>query len=206
MVSSFIQLLRKRYQDELDEDANEFINYALEGVDRMRGLINDLLRLSRVETRGKSFEKVNMNSILKNVLTDLSPSITEKNATITKDPLPEIVADRTQMRKVLQNLISNALKFHGESPPNIHISGESKENKWVFSVKDNGIGIDPQYFDRIFKIFQRLHTRDEYEGTGIGLAVCKKIIQRHNGEIWVKSEKNKGSTFYFSIPKKLKNS
>ena len=205
-VSNFIQLLQKRYQDKLDKDANEFINYAVNGVNRMRDLINDLLLLSRIKTRGKPFEEVDMNVVLNNVMSDLRNSIKEKNATITNDPLPEIIADRTQMRTILQNLISNALKFHGETPPRVHISGETKEKEWIFSVKDNGIGIDPQYFDRIFEIFQRLHTREEYDGTGIGLALCKKIIQRHKGKIWVESEENKGSTFYFSIPKSLKHS
>jgi PAS domain S-box-containing protein len=206
MVTSFVQLLQKRYQDKLDEEANEFINYAVEGAQRMKELIDDLLLLSRVETRGKLFQKVNMNQVLDNVLTDLTYSIKETNATITNDPLPEIIADRTQMRTILQNLISNSLKFHGKNPPKIHISGETREKNWIFWVKDNGIGIDQSDFNRIFKIFQRLHTREEFEGTGIGLALCKKIIQRHDGEIWVESEENKGSIFYFSIPKSLKNS
>jgi len=142
-----------------------------------------------------------MNIILENVLANIQQSTIEAKAEITKDPLPVIIADGSQMTQILQNLISNAIKFRGKSSISIHISGENKPDKWVFSVKDNGIGIDPKHFERIFIIFQRLHKKDEYEGTGIGLAVCKRIIHRHGGKIWVESEPGKGSTFYFTILK-----
>jgi PAS domain S-box-containing protein len=201
MVASFTQLLQKRYQDKLDQDANDFINFAVDGATRMQGLINDLLIVSRVGTRGKPFKATDMNVILQDVLNNVSRSIKETNATITNDPLQIIIADDTQMIQLFQNLISNAIKFSGEESPRIHVSGEVKENEWVFSVSDNGIGIDSKYFDRIFIIFQRLHKKEEYGGTGIGLSVCKKIVQRHGGKIWVESELGKGSTFYFSIPR-----
>ncbi len=206
MVASFTQLLQRRYKDKLDNDANDFINYAADGAIRMQGLINDLLLYSRVGTRGKPFKATDMNVILESVKIDLSTLITESNAEVTCDPLPVIIADDSQMTQLFQNLISNAIKFNTSEIPMVHITGEVKENSWEFSVKDNGIGIDSQYFDRIFIIFQRLHKKDEYGGTGIGLAVCKKIVQRHGGKIWVESEKDKGSTFYFSIPKKKFNS
>jgi len=201
MVASFTQLLERRYKDKLDDDANDFINFIVDGTSRMQGLINDLLVFSRVRTRGIDFNATDMNIVLENVLINIRQSIKETNATITNDPLPVIIADDSQMMQLFQNLISNALKFHGEEEPHIHISGEVKEEKWIFSVRDNGIGIDSKNFDRIFIIFQRLHKKDEYSGTGIGLSVCKKIIQRHRGKIWVESELGKGSTFYFSIPK-----
>ena len=202
MVASFTQLLQKRYQDKLDDEANEFINFAVDGATRMQGLINDLLTFSRVGTKGISFSPTDMNIILEDVLANIQQSTIEADAEITYDPLPVIIADGSQMTQILQNLMSNAIKFRGKSPIHIHVSGENKSDKWVFSIRDNGIGIEPKNFERIFVIFQRLHKRDEYEGTGIGLAVCKKIIQRHGGKIWVKSELGKGSTFYFSIPKK----
>jgi len=202
MVASFTQLLERRYKDKLDNDANDFINYIVDGTTRMQGLINDLLVFSRVGTRGVDFNATDMNIVLETVLINIRQSIKETNATITNDPLPVIVADDSQMMQLIQNLIFNALKFHGEEESHIHVSGEVKEEEWIFSVRDNGIGIDSNNFDRIFVIFQRLHKKDEYSGTGIGLAVCKKIIQRHRGKIWVESELGKGSTFYFSIPKR----
>ncbi len=201
MVASFTQLLEQRYKDKIDDDANDFINYIVDGTTRMQGLINDLLVFSRVGTRGVEFNPTDMNIVLENALINIRQSIIETNATITNEPLPVIIADDSQMIQLFQNVISNALKFHGEEEPHIHISGEAKEEEWIFSVRDNGIGIDSNNFDRIFVIFQRLHTKDEYGGAGIGLAVCKKIIQRHRGKIWVESELGKGSTFYFSIPK-----
>jgi light-regulated signal transduction histidine kinase (bacteriophytochrome) len=202
MVASFTQLLQNRYQDKLDDDANDFINYAVDGATRMQNLISDLLIFSRVGTRGKPFKTTDMNIILENVLANIQLSTIEADAEITYDPLPAIIADGSQMAQILQNLISNAIKFRAKSPIHIHVSGENKPDKWVFSIRDNGIGIEPKNFEFIFVIFQRLHKRDEYEGTGIGLAICKKIIQRHNGKIWVESELGKGSTFYFTIPKK----
>jgi len=203
MVSSFTQLLQKRYQDKLDEEANEFIDYAVNGAKRMQHLINDLLTFSRVGTRGKPFELTDMNKILENVLRNLNFKIKENNVEINYDVLPTIKVDKSQMNRVFQNLISNAIKFRREDvPPKIDISFEETDTEWIFSIKDNGIGVDPQFFDKIFVIFQRLHKRGEYEGTGIGLAVCKKIIERHGGDIWVESENQDGSTFFFSLPKK----
>ena len=202
MVASFTQLLQSRYQDKLDDEANEFINFAVDGASRMQGLINDLLTFSRIGTKGISFSPTDMNIVLEEVLANIRQSTIEANAEITNDPLPVIIADGLQMAQILQNLISNAIKFRGKSPIQIHVSGESKPDKWVFFVRDNGIGIEPKYYKHIFIVFQRLHKREEYEGTGIGLAVCKKIIQRHGGKIWVESELGKGSTFYFTIPKK----
>jgi len=201
MVASFTQLLQTRYQDKLDDDANDFINYAVDGANRMQSLIKDLLIFSRVGTRGKPFKATDMNVILQDVLENIMQSTKETDATITNDPLPVVIADNSQMIQLLQNLISNTIKFHGDEPPRIHVSGEVKVNEWIFSVKDNGIGIDSKYFEKIFVIFQRLHKKEKYQGTGIGLAVCKKIVQRHGGKMWVESELGKGSTFYFTINK-----
>ena len=202
MVASFTQLLQNRYQDKLDEDANDFINYAVDGATRMQNLISDLLIFSRVGTRGKPFKNTDMNAVLEGVITTFRQIIKETNVTLTHNPLPMIFADESQMIQLLQNLISNAIKFHKEEEsPVVHISAKLQKNQWIFSVRDNGIGINSQYFDRIFIIFQRLHKKDEFDGTGIGLAICKKIIERHKGKIWVESELGKGSTFYFSIPK-----
>lgn len=202
MVASFTQLLQDRYKDKLDEDANDFINYAVDGATRMQNLITDLLIFSRVGSRGKPFKKVDMNGILGVVQTNLMRHIKETDSVITNDLLPVIEADETQMIQLFQNLISNAIKFRSDENPLIHVSGEIQKSKWIFTIRDNGIGIDNQFFDRIFVIFQRLHRKSDYGGTGIGLAVCKKIVQRHGGKIWVDSELGKGSTFHFSIKKK----
>jgi len=203
MVASFVQLLAERYKGKLDTDADEFIGYAVEGANRLQNMINDLLEYSRVESRGKPFESTDCEAVLEQVLMNLKFSIEESGATITRDPLPKLYADTSQLMQLFQNLISNALKFRGKDLPAIRISAESKENEYVFSVRDNGIGIDPQYKDRIFIIFQCLHGR-EYPGTGIGLAVCKRIVERHGGRIWVESESGKGSTFFFTIPREVK--
>jgi len=205
MVASFTQLLQNRYQDKLDDDANDFINYAVDGATRMQNLISDLLIFSRVGTRGKPFRTTDMNVVLEAVMDDFRYLINETNTTLTYDPLPVIIADESQMIQLCQNLISNAIKFRSEELPHIHVSGEVKDEEWVFSVRDNGIGMDSKYFNRIFIIFQHLHKKNEYNGTGIGLPICKKIIQRHGGKIWVESELGKGSTFYFSIPNKEVN-
>ncbi|TXT67642.1 MAG: putative Sensory transduction histidine kinase [Promethearchaeota archaeon] len=205
MVASFTQLLQKRYSDKLDTDANEFIEFAVDGARRMQALINDLLILSRVGTRGKPFRKTDMNIILNHVKSNLYNLIKKSKTNINSGPLPVIIADENQMIQLLQNLISNAIKFKRDEPPQIYLHGETLDDKWVFSVKDNGIGIDPKYFEKIFIIFQRLHKKDDYGGTGIGLALCKKIVQRHHGKIWVESKKDEGSIFYFSIPKNEKN-
>lgn len=200
MVASYTQLLARRYQGKLDQDANDFIGYAVDGANRMQRLINDLLAFSRVGTRGKPFEPTDCNAVLKDVLDNLQMSIEESGATITCDDLPTVAADESQLSQLFQNLIVNSIKFRSEQAPNIHISAQRRENDWQFSVRDNGIGIAPEYFDRIFVIFQRLHARGEYPGTGIGLAVCKRIVERHNGHIWVESEPGQGATFNFTLP------
>jgi len=200
MVSSYTQLLERRYKDKLDADAKEFIAYAVDGANRMQRLIQDLLVYSRVSSRGKPLTPTDCNAVLGTVRINLSVAIEENNARITHDELPIVMADDTQLVQVFQNLIGNAIKFHSEEPPRIHVSTEKNKKGWVFSVRDNGKGIDPQYHERIFVIFQRLQGKGEYPGTGIGLAICKRIIERHGGRIWVESEPGKGSTFYFTIP------
>jgi PAS domain S-box-containing protein len=200
MVSSFTQLLAIRYKDKLDKDAREFINFAVDGAQRMQRLINDLLQYSRIKTRGKNLSVTNLNDVLDQTLHNLSIKIKEKKAVITSDTLPSVFADDGQMVQLFQNLIENGLKFC-EKTPKIHISSVEEDDYYRFSVKDNGIGIEPQYFDRIFQIFQRLHLRDEYGGTGIGLAICKRIAERHGGRIWVESKNGRGTTFYFTIRK-----
>jgi PAS domain S-box-containing protein len=201
MVASYLQLLERRYKDKLDTDANEFINYAVDGAGRMQNLINDLLAYSRVGTQGKPFKPTNYADVFRRALLHLKITIEESKAVITHDdPFPIVHADESQLVQVLQNLISNAIKFRGDQAPHIHIGVQYLNGEWVFSVKDQGIGIDPQYKERIFMIFQRLHNRTEYVGTGIGLAICKRIVERHGGHIWVESELVKGSTFYFTIP------
>jgi PAS domain S-box-containing protein len=207
MVRSYVQLLARRYEGRLDEDADEFIGYAVEGVTRMQDLIRGLLTYSRVGTRGQEFTQVDCEDILARTLTDLQVAMTESGAVVTHDPLPVVLADGVQLGQVLLNLIGNAIKFRDSDPPRIHVSAthelgaaEGTDGEWLFSVRDNGIGIDPDHFERIFVIFQRLHTRKEYAGTGIGLALCKRIVERHGGRIWVESELGMGSTFFFAIP------
>lgn len=200
MVASYLQLLEKRYKDQLDDDAKEFINFAVDGATRMKALINDLLAYSRVGTHGKLFEPVDCEQALSRTLTNLEAYIRESAAVITHDPMPEIIADDAQIIQLFQNLLSNAIKFRGENPPQVHIGVERRGQDWQFSVRDNGIGIEPEFADRIFVLFQRLHTIDEYEGTGIGLAICKKVVERHGGRIWVESQPGNGTTFYFTIP------
>jgi PAS domain S-box-containing protein len=206
MVASYLQLLERRYRGQLDESADEFINYAVDGATRMQTLINDLLDYSRVDSRGKSFVLTPCSAILDRAIANLQTTIKAAHATVTCAPLPEIMADATQLTQLFQNLISNAIKFCSDQPPQIHISSQRRADTWLFSVQDNGIGIDSEYIDRIFLIFQRLHSRGEYPGTGIGLAICKKIIERHGGSIWVESQPGQGSTFYFTIPDRGGNS
>lgn len=200
MVSSYTQLLARRYQGKLDAAADEFIAYAVDGANRMQRLINDLLTYSRVGTRAKPIEPTDCTAVLDQALANLKAAIEKGSAVVTHDPLPIVMADELQLVQLLQNLIGNAIKFHVEKPPCIHVSAEQKGSEWVFSVRDNGIGIDPKYVERIFVLFQRLHTREEYAGTGIGLAICKKIVERRGGRIWVESQPGMGSTFYFTIP------
>jgi len=200
MVASYTQLLAKRYQGKLDADADEFITYAVEGVNRMQTLINDLLAYSRVGTRGKEFAPTNCEALVDRVLTNLKATIEERGVVVTCDALPTVMADDGQLAQVFQNLIGNAVKFNNGTPPRVHLSAERNQHEWTFSVLDNGIGIAPEHTERIFGLFQRLHTSSEYSGTGIGLAICKKIVERHGGRIWVRSAPGKGSTFYFTLP------
>ncbi|QLE58052.1 ATP-binding protein [Nostoc sp. TCL26-01] len=199
-VANYVQLLEMRYQNELDEDANEFITYAVEGVSLMQTLIDDVLAYSKVDTQAIAFQLTEVETALEKALSNLRQKIAETGATVTHDPLPTVMAGSTQLMQLFQNLIANAIKFRSEQPPQIHVGAERLEDEWLFSVQDNGIGIDPQFSDRIFVIFQRLHTRDEYAGTGMGLAICKKIIECHRGRIWVESQLGQGATFYFTIP------
>lgn len=198
MVSSFTQLLEKRYKGKFDEDANEFIKYIIDGTKRMERLLNDILEYFRIKT--ETFEQVDLEEILDEISHNLKLSLKENEIKIDHNPLPVVNANRSQMLQLFQNLISNAIKFKSEKPHRICISANKNEDKYVFSVKDNGIGIDPKYQEQIFKIFRKLHTLDEYPGTGIGLSITKKIVQYHGGSIWVKSEPDKGSKFYFTLP------
>jgi chemotaxis family two-component system sensor kinase Cph1 len=201
MVTSFLQLLQKRYLNKLDDDANDFINYAVEGATRMDSMINDLLEYSRIGNKEKKFEYLPSEEILKTSLINLKSSIDDNNAIITYDSLPLIFANGQQMIQLFQNLIGNAIKYRSEENPKVHISSDNVfDNEHIFAVKDNGIGIDQNHQERIFTIFQRLHSREEYDGTGIGLAISKRILQKHRGDIWVESVLGKGSTFYFTIP------
>jgi PAS domain S-box-containing protein len=200
MVSSYTQLLARRYKGKLGSDADDFIAYAVDGAARMQRLIQDLLTYSRVGTKGREFVPADCERLLDQVLGDLKVAIEESGAVVTRDALPIVRGDETQIGQLLQNLIGNALKFHNQESPHVHVSSKRNGKEWIFSVRDNGIGIDAQYAERIFVIFQRLHRRDEYPGTGIGLAVCKKIVERHGGRIWVESNQEKGATFYFTLP------
>ncbi len=199
-VTSYMGLIRDRYADKLDDTAREFIDFAVDGADRMRLLIDDLLEYSRVEMRGGSFEPVDCNQVAETVLGDLDQSIGQCGARVDCSSLPVVDGDALQLARLLQNLISNALKFRDKEPPRVRIWAERQGPEWIFSVEDNGIGIDPAYHQNVFGMFTRLHSRSRYEGTGIGLALCNKIAQRHRGRIWVDSEVGKGSTFRFTIP------
>ncbi len=199
MVSSYVQLLGRRYQGKLDKDADEFIAFASEGAIRMQRLINDLLAYSRVGTRGKGFEEVNLETVLARALENLQLALREKDAAVTHDPLPVVYGDVGQLTQVFQNLIDNAVKFRAEAQPRVHVSARLEEGDCVCSVRDNGIGIAPEFVNRLFVLFQRLHTRKDYPGTGIGLAICKRIVERHGGKIWVESRPGEGSTFFFQI-------
>jgi PAS domain S-box-containing protein len=200
MITSYLELLQRRYRGQLDAKADLFIDFAVDGAARMQTLINDLLTYSRVGTGGKPLEQADCTEILQNALLNLQVAIAESQAVITQDPVPVIRGDSVQLTQLFQNLISNAIKFRQQTIPQIHIGCEQRNGQWVFSVRDNGIGIEPQYLDRIFLIFQRLHSRTEYPGTGIGLAVCKRIVERHGGQLWVESSFGEGSTFYFTFP------
>lgn len=200
-VRSFAQILQRRYGQQLTGDAAEYFRYITDGVSRMQTLINDLLTYSRVSSQGSAFAPADTRHIVKMVLESLQATIEAQQAEVAVGSLPVVLGDATQLGQVFQNLIGNAIKFHGQEPPKIEVSAVEADGDWRFSVKDNGIGIDPQYFDRIFIIFQRLHTIEEYGGTGIGLAICKKIVERHGGRIWLESTPGKGTTFFFTVAK-----
>jgi PAS domain S-box-containing protein len=203
MVSSYTQLLAKRYKGRLDSDADEFIAFAVDGCDRMQGLIQDLLVYSRAGSNGKALREISGENALKVALANLRTAVEQSGALVTHDALPAIKTDETQLTQIFQNLVGNAIKYRRAESPQVHVSASKNGgNEWIFSVRDNGLGIDPQYFDRIFILFQRLHGRDEFEGTGIGLAICKKILERLGGRIWVESQPEKGSTFYFALPER----
>jgi signal transduction histidine kinase len=199
-VASSTQFIAKHYGDKLGPEADEFIGYTVNGVRRMRALINDLLSYSRVGTRGGEFKPVRCELVLTETLQNLRGAVRDKNAVVTHTPLPTVLADATQLGQLFQNLIGNAIKFCGNGPPRVHVSAQRNGREWTFMVRDEGIGIDPEHVDLVFEVFQRLHTDAEYSGTGIGLAICKKIVERHGGRIWVESRLGSGSTFRFTIP------
>jgi two-component system CheB/CheR fusion protein len=199
MVSSYVQLLGERYRGKLDAAADEFIGYVVEGTTRVQALIQDLLAYTRVDGKVQEFTAVDCEAVLQHALGDLRIAIEESGAAVTHGPLPTVRGEGKQLGLVFQNLIGNALKFRSQAPPRIHISARRDGSQWVFAVQDNGIGIDPRHVARIFQVFQRLHTRSEYPGTGIGLSICKKIVERHGGRIWVESELGKGATFLFTL-------
>ncbi len=200
-VISYVQLLEMRYQDQLDDKAKDFINFAVEGVTQMQQLIDDLLAYSRLGSRAKEFAPTDLNRVLQRVFANLQLKIEDSQAVINYPLLPMVYGDDTQLMQLWQNLITNALKFRSSQPPEINIRVEEQDKFWLFSIQDNGIGMEQKFSERIFVIFQRLHTKDEYPGTGIGLTICKRIVERHGGKIWVESELNQGSTFYFTIAK-----
>lgn len=200
MVASYMQLIEKRYKDRLDQDAQEFIDYAVDGAVRMQRMVNDLLVYSRVGTTGKPFVPVDSGAVLDQVLDDLKLKIEENDAVVTRGPLPAVLADASQLGQVFQNLIANAIKFRSSRPPQVHIHALQAGGEWVFSVKDNGIGFDPEYAEKIFVIFKRLYPMEKYPGSGIGLTICKKIVERHGGRIWAESQPGKGAVFLFTLP------
>jgi signal transduction histidine kinase len=200
MITSFTQLLAKRYQGKLDADADEFIAYIVDGATRMHRLINDLLAYARLGSRAAEFVPTDCEAVFADAVSNLGSAMQENGATVTRDPLPTVMADKDQLSRLFQNLLGNAIKFRAADPPVVHVSARRNENEWLFSVRDNGIGIDPEQFGRVFLIFQRLHGKSEYSGTGVGLAICRKVVERHGGKIWIESQAGKGSTFYFTLP------
>jgi light-regulated signal transduction histidine kinase (bacteriophytochrome) len=201
MVASYTELLAERYRGKLDPQADKFIGYAVDGARRMQGLIRDLLAFARVSSKAKPLRPTDSETVLERVLTDLRPVMEKARATVTRGKLPTVNADDSQLGQVLQNLIGNAIKFHGQKPPQVEVSAEFVDEMWRFTVADNGIGINPDSGERIFQMFQRLHTREEYEGSGIGLAIAKRIVERHGGRIWFDSAPGEGTTFRFTLPK-----
>ncbi|MCU7937244.1 MAG: response regulator [Candidatus Thiodiazotropha sp. (ex Dulcina madagascariensis)] len=200
MVSRYLQLLRQRYQGKLDQDADEFIGFAVDGAERMSAMIDGLLAYSRLETQGQSFAETDIGQVLAEVLANLQLRIEEVGAEVSHGTLPTLLADAGQMQRLFQNLIGNALKFRGEHPPRVRVDAVRRDDEWVFSVADNGIGIPPDQIERVFTLFQRLESRGDYPGMGIGLSVCRRIVERHGGRIWVDSEPGEGATFLFTLP------
>uniref|UniRef100_A0A7D5H597 histidine kinase n=1 Tax=Natrinema halophilum TaxID=1699371 RepID=A0A7D5H597_9EURY len=200
MVTSYLQLLEKRYSDAFDEDGEEFLAYAVDGSERMRDMIDALLEYSRIETRGDPFEPIDLNAVHDDVLADLQLQIEESDAEITADDLPCVEGDSSQLRQLFQNLLGNAITYSGDESPRVYVSAERRGGKCVISVEDEGIGIDPADHERVFTIFDRLHSREEYDGMGIGLALCERIVERHDGKTWVESEPGEGATFSFTLP------
>jgi len=200
MITSYLQLLNERYASKLDRQAHEFIGFAVDGATRMNALIHDLLAYARVDLRGRAFGAVDCEKTFDAAIANLKLAIEENGTTISRGPLPTVLGDPVQLTQLFQNLLGNAIKFRGSQPPRIDIDAQLKDGEWLFVVRDNGIGIDPKHFDRIFVIFQRLHTRQQYGGTGMGLAICKRIVERHGGRIWVESTPGDGSCFYFTLP------
>ncbi len=201
MIVSYLSLLERKYGNKLEPQAHEYIHYALDGGERLNALIDDLLEYSRLDWQSKPLIAIDMNEAVAKSIIILKAQVEENDVNIVIDPLPSVLADETQIVLLMQNLLSNAIKFHSQDPPEIHISATIGPGEWIISVQDNGIGLSMADSERIFQMFQRLHTREEFPGTGIGLAIAKKIVERHSGRIWVESEVGKGATFFFSIPK-----
>jgi PAS domain S-box-containing protein len=198
-IASYTQLLERRYKGKLDQDADEFIHYIVDGANRMKDLIQDLLAFARVGSQGKPFVEFDLGQLVDRAIGNLEVAIREAGAKVTRDALPRVSVDPTQLVQLVQNLLSNAIKFRGAEPPSVHVSASERAGEWVVAVKDNGIGLDMQWAEKIFVIFQRLHARGDYPGTGIGLAICKKIVERHGGKIWVESAPGEGATFFFTL-------
>jgi len=199
-VGGFVRLLQQRYQGRLDDTADEYIAFAVGGVSRMQRLIDGMLSFSAVGSHAAPFRPVDANEVVDEAVANLDAAIGEHHAEVTRDDLPTVTADRTQLMQLFQNLIGNAIKFHGRQPPRVHVACRRTERDWVFEIRDNGIGIPAKYAEQVFGLFRRLHDSESYPGTGVGLAVCKRIVERHGGRIWFDSEPGKGARFCFSIP------
>ena len=200
MIQGFAQLLVRRYSDRLDENGRQFMAYMVEGTERMQVLISNLLAFSRLDRDSRQFGIVDSKAAAERAMFNLTQTVQETNAVVDIGALPAVCADETQMIQLFQNLIGNALKFHGEEPPRVEVTARRVGGEWLFSVQDNGIGIEPEYGEKIFAIFQRLHGPGEYPGTGIGLSICKKIVERHGGRIWAGAHSGHGATIYFTLP------
>lgn len=202
-IAGFAQFLQQDYGGKLDDTADEYIEQIVLGAQRMQQLINDLLAYSRVESRGRAIAPIELANVFDEVVEVHQTEIEEAGSTVTRGELPTVMGDAAQLSQLFQNLVSNAVKYHAEEAPCVHVSAERNGNSWIFCVRDNGIGIEAKHHERIFEIFRRLHTQEQYPGTGIGLAVCRRIVSRHGGRIWVESELGNGSTFYFTLPDRV---